>query len=351
MLATNLVRVLIGCAADLAEARRWSEAEARLLEARRIDGGEPQIYAWEGVIAYQQGLFNAALDRLEEALRRDPKLALAHEYIGMVHYKREHLELALRSFKTAIELDPTRKARLESFMSKLEKELEREGAMRVLRSTHFLCKFGDEQERQVAEEVLDYLEDAYTRVGRSLREYPQETLTVVLYADRDFQAATGAQGWAAGIFDGKIRVPIRNFRGVRRQIRAVLCHEYSHFVARQICADLPAWLNEGLAQLMEGRDPRDVAALLAGLAEKDKLVPLAGMVTTFAGESDATKVRVLYAESLSFVGWLARRAGEERLGDLLRALGQRRELDAAFRATYGEGLADLEKAWIGDLGR
>ena len=346
VLTTNLVKSLLLWASESVEKKDYITAERRIREAKLIDDKNSRARAYEGVLAYHRGYFSTAMNFLNDALRVNPKEALAYEFIGMIKYKREELQQALASWKLAIKYEPRREKHLKPQIAKVANEFRHEKGMRKERSTHFVCKFGDEQSRDIAGHVLNMLEEAYTIVGSRLRKYPTESLTAVLYADQDFQRATGVHAWAAGIFDGKIRVPVKNFRQARAEVRQTLIHEYCHFVVAKICRRPPAWLNEGLAQLIEGQDPQSVVNLLRDAKSKAALKSFKNLQLSFTTISNTALVRLAYAQSLSFVSDLEQRFGMSRLKNLLRRLGRRESLDRALQATYGRKLSELEQDWL-----
>ena len=60
---------------------------------------------------------------------------------------------------------------------------------------------------------------------------------------------TGAEEWVGGLYDGAIRVPVRNFTASEGEIRKKLFHEYTHVAVRSVTNRCPTWLNEGLGSL------------------------------------------------------------------------------------------------------
>jgi hypothetical protein len=52
------------------------------------------------------------------------------------------------------------------------------------------------------------LNAAFWRIGEMLGAYPSASINVVLYSERQFHDITGAPEWAAGGFDGQIRMPV-----------------------------------------------------------------------------------------------------------------------------------------------
>src|SRR2546425_8800921 len=82
------------------------------------------------------------------------------------------------------------------------------GFQRTL-SPHFTVLFEGPAEQRLAAAAVDALEAAYWRIGTALLAYPPTVITVVLYTDEQFRDVTRSPAWAGGVFDGKIRVPMR----------------------------------------------------------------------------------------------------------------------------------------------
>ncbi len=345
----NLVTALLGKASKVMSVRDFAGADRLILEAKRTGPKNPLITAYEGVLAFRRGYMASATTFLNDALRANSKLGVAHEFLGMIHYKAERLPKAIKSWKAAIKVAPQRQKHLGPMIAKAERELKVESKMQTLRSTHFICKFSDAQNRSIANEILKMLEDAYSKVGSELRLYPNESLTAVLYVDREFRGATRAQGWAAGIFDGKIRVPIRNFERSRIPIRSTLIHEYTHFAVSKIARRVPAWLNEGLAQRMEGIDAEADSPFLRGAKERETLKKFQLLSASFATLKDRKTVRLAYSQSLSFVGFLEREYGMSRLVSVLRRMGKGMAANSALLRVMGRDLSALEKLWVAQL--
>jgi hypothetical protein len=130
----------------------------------------------------------------------------------------------------------------------------------------------------------------------------------------------------------------------------VLRHELAHsFVAARAGPGCPTWLQEGIAQWLEGGRPEREDAGLARRARASRLPRLETLEKPFVGlpESEAT---VAYARSLSAVAHLLRLGGEEGIRRLLAALGAGRPAAAALAAAYGMGYGELQRQWEAHLG-
>jgi hypothetical protein len=78
---------------------------------------------------------------------------------------------------------------------------------------HFRSVRGHQQ--MIGDRVARVLEAEYQRIGRTLNSYPSETLTVILYTNREFQDITRSPSWAAGRMTAGFASPWRRARGAR----------------------------------------------------------------------------------------------------------------------------------------
>jgi len=93
---------------------------------------------------------------------------------------------------------------------------------------------------------------------------------------------TEAPSWAGAVNDGKLRIPVGGLSSITPQVERVLKHELTHsFVASIAAGRCPTWLNEGLAQVMEGRDSSETGQELAPLFRQRKEIPLSMLEGSF----------------------------------------------------------------------
>ena len=116
--------------------------------------------------------------------------------------------------------------------------------------------------------VLDVLSQAYKEYARRLGFAPEDPVTVVLQMGTAFQEG-GAPEWAAGTNDGTIRVPVHGLDAPSPQLVRVLRHELAHsFIASRTAGNCPTWLQEGIAQWLEGGDPGRQDAFVAAAVDQ-----------------------------------------------------------------------------------
>jgi len=198
--------------------------------------------------------------------------------------------------------------------------------------------------------VLDVLSQAYKEYGRRLGFAPGDPVTVVLQMGTAFQEG-GAPEWAAGTNDGTIRVPVHGLDGPSPELARVLRHELAHsFIAARTAGNCPTWLQEGIAQWLEGGDPARQDTTVAAAAAGGRLLPLLTLEAPFQS-LPASDVPLAYAESLSAVAHMIRIRGEAGIGRLLAGLGDRLPSEEALPVALALSYPEFQKSWETQLRR
>ena len=191
--------------------------------------------------------------------------------------------------------------------------------------------------------ILGLLDVAAERVGRALHWEPREPLTVVLYEHRQFRDVTRVHGWATGLFDGKIRLPLPSTLPPVAQLERLIVHEYAHAAIHHLARGrAPRWLHEGLAQALEGLSADPMLRVPGSLS-------LAG-VEALVTDADPLRARAGYDIALWVVRDLLDRGGMEAMRELLSRLGAGDTLDEAAPCVYGLGMGEIEFQWRRVLG-
>lgn len=127
------------------------------------------------------------------------------------------------------------------------------------RSEHFFVSYREEDHDAILRPVLDILETGMSEYSEVLGIAPPSTpVEVILYRKEDFHdVIPGGPGWAEGVFDGRIRVPIARemLSNVQGSLATILRHELSHAVLsfRSGGRSWPTWFDEGVAQYLSCR--------------------------------------------------------------------------------------------------
>ena len=196
---------------------------------------------------------------------------------------------------------------------------------------HFTILFDGPEDAALASRALEVLEAAYYRIGTALYTFPDHPITVILYTQQQFRDVTRAPEWAAGAYDGRIRIPIRGALDKPEELDRVLSHELAHAMIQAIAPrGVPTWLNEGLAVNFE---PRGASWADTEVASSATRLPLTALTGDFAGKS-ADQARLAYAESAV----VARRLLEEGGGSAVVAILEDLSRGLTFRAAVEQRL-------------
>jgi hypothetical protein len=129
------------------------------------------------------------------------------------------------------------------------------------------------------------------------------------------------------------------------RVLRVLRHELAHsFISSRTGNNCPTWLQEGVAQWLEGGDPNRDDAGLASMARAGRLPSLLSLEAPFRGlsESEAT---LAYAQSLSAVAHILRKRGEGGVFRLIAALGDKIPSEEAMPVALALSYPEFQRSW------
>jgi hypothetical protein len=131
----------------------------------------------------------------------------------------------------------------------------------------------------------------------------------------------------------------------------VLKHELTHsFVSQMTSNRCPTWLNEGIAQMEEGKSSASNGRTLAGMFAGGAEIPYNTLEGSFMGFS-GMEATVAYAESLAAAEYIRDTYGMGEIQHVLERLGQGSSSEAALRgAIHGDyrQLRDDMARWLAD---
>jgi len=279
---------------------------------------------------------------LEELLSKTPNSARALYQLGRLHYRQGNFAEARYDLSRALEVDPGH-TEATTLLRRLEREEEVESGFERDTSVHFSLRFEGVFPRDWARDLLDLFETAYQKTGDLLGHYPAQRAQVIVYSPADFRRVSDLPGWAGGVYDGKIRLPVPPGTSSPDQLAGAIFHEYCHHLIFLVTdGACPTWLNEGLAQMMEGLDPQRARQIL-GTGESAHLMPLARLDGPFTRNATRQQAERLYAQALVAASQLIEEKGMAAVRELLGHLGRKRPLDEAMGMVYGMGLDGLDE--------
>jgi hypothetical protein len=159
----------------------------------------------------------------------------------------------------------------------------------------------------------------------------------VLYTQEQFRDVTRSPAWAAGTYDGTIRIPTRGAAEHPEELARVLIHEFVHSVVASIGGTaVPAWLNEGLASALEPGDKGEDDST----GDSDR--PLLSQLERGFGRLSSAQARLAYSESRLAVERLVQLRGMPAVVSLLEDLRRGVPLPSAFHQRIGMRYEDFE---------
>jgi tetratricopeptide (TPR) repeat protein len=285
---------------------------------------DPMLHFGAASSAYALGRRDAALSSLRTAVELDPDFTEALAMLGQVAYERGDTGLAIRSMEKASALRP-RDAGLKDVLDRWRRESSVHDSYFEKPADHFRILYEGGTQQSIGDRVARVLETEYARIGKTLNTFPADTLTVILYTNREFHDLTRSPAWATGNYDGRIRVAVGGTLP-SRELDRVVTHELVHaFVATAAPRRIPAWLNEGLATYLEGSDRSWVPHILR---RATTIVPLESLAQGFSG-LDEEAALVAYAESAVAAEILCAQLGSN-IGAFLQILGNGHSVDQAL---------------------
>lgn len=264
------------------------------------------------------------------------------------------LDLAIPDLKRAVELAPEREE-LPPLLERWMREAELRAAFAQYDSEQFELVFDGSRQSILdgAQRVIDVLEEAYFEFYELFGADPVREngrrLRVALYTPEEFREVTGLGHWAGGAFDGTVKVPVADFERDERRWRETLRHELLHAFVREVGGvGIPGWLNEGLAQHLEGDRGRQIQ-LARGQLEGMEPLPLSELVGSLGALGSADRIRTAYAQSLLFVDFLERQYGISVLVEMVRGAGAS-SAPQVFEERIGIPLAEAHAFLMEELG-
>jgi len=289
-----------------------------------------------GICHYRMNENEKAVNILSDADEMGLFPYKTRKFLALAHYALNDLEESLNYAEEASKLG--KDSELLELIRRLKRE---ESVMRGYKSMgtgNFLIQFSREEHDPLRTVVSDYLKEAYKEIGKELDYFPNKQFTVILYNERDFFDVTRAPGWAGGLYDGKIRIPVRGITGADERLRTVIFHEYTHALISEITPVCPLWLNEGLAEYFSHREH---------IRDLKTVIPLNKIEKRFPS-GDPRLVALAYATSHDAVEYLIEKFGIYSAMELLENFSEGKSIREAFETVLYITYEDFQRKWRAD---
>jgi hypothetical protein len=283
--------------------------------------------------------YTAALDLLDHARSIDPDSAEVAKLSGWGYYGLNRAADAVTQWKRAMELKPDEETK--NALEKAERDAQEEAEYHEGETIHFRLKYNGVATPELAQQVLRALESEFEEISATLNYNPPEPIGVILYTNQTFMDITRAPSWSGALNDGRIRVPVEGLSSMTGELARVLKHELTHsFVAQKTGGRCPVWLQEGIAQYMEGKRSRVNAGSLTAAFENHMEFSLLSYETSWLNlPRDAASNA--YAWSLAVVEEIVTENGVDDLERILERLAAGSSAEDATHAVLHEDYSEL----------
>jgi len=288
--------------------------------------------------------YKQSLEYLDRARRVAPKNADVAKLSGWAYYRLNKLDQAVDEWKSALALRPD--PEVQAALDKALRDKQAEENFRENESSHFLLRYSGASQPELAREVLRTLENHFAAIGSELNFTPPESIGVVLYTQQDFADITRAPAWAGALNDGRIRVPVQGLSGVTPDLSRVLKHELTHsFVQQKTHGRAPTWLQEGLAQWMEGLRSEGDAANLVRIYEQKEAASL-GVLERSWTRLPSEDAAYAYAWSLANVEYIVQTNGMTDMERILDRIAAGISTEEALHQVLHEDYDEISQATV-----
>src|SRR5580704_2584098 len=296
------------------------------------------------VLYLRQSQFTAALDPLEHARRVAPNSPDVPKLMGWAYYGANKMDLAVEEWRRAERLHADPEG--ERALAKAEKDKAEEESYREGETAHFQLKYSGTATPDLAVGILHVLEDDFRDIESQLDYTPPESIGVILYTGQAFADITRAPSWAGAINDGRIRIPVQGLSSVTSELARVLKHELTHsFIAQKSRGRAPTWVQEGVAQWMEGRRSNNAAGALVELVGQGRAPSLQMLEGSWMALS-SDSASFAYAYSLAAVESIIQSGGISDVSRLLDRIATAPSMDAALRESLHADYVELDQQTV-----
>lgn len=272
-------------------------------------------------------------------------LALAEKY-----YTEDRLDLAMRVVQDAFAHEGWQPGLWTAFFNELQCEYDARMASDIRQVDE---KLSIELPRTEPEYTADFLTQAAVESREKVRgvlgaEFNTPVMVTIFLPDAPAQFIVGTYGYVmhkTGL--DKICLPNYTMQS-KTEIRNALTHEFAHVANHELVQrELPHWLDEGIAEYVEGMPPESV--IRSAAAQYPKLLSLSRAEGAFDNpdlrKDEPGKVIAAYKLSASFIDWWIKQFGLPTLHQALNNIKEGQRVDRAIGHATGHSLRSMERDW------
>jgi len=302
----------------------------------------PVILVHYSALLIQLGRARDAINYAHHATSVAPDSADTHAVLGFAYFSADRTRDAIPAWERSLSLRYDKN--VEDYLAKAKREQAAEANFTERETGRFTLRYeGAATKDTLRQQIVATLDKEYDDLSAELGITPYENIPVILYTEQTFFDVTQAPAWTGAMNDGKLRIPVRGVDFINPEMARVLKHELAHsFINQASGGRCPQWLNEGVAQLVEGRSLAIRGTRLARLYKDGNSLPLKQLEKSFLSFSQAQAV-LAYDESLAAASFISDTYGMSDIRRILEHLAQGGTAEDAIRDVIRLDYAQFEE--------
>ncbi|MBC7661491.1 MAG: hypothetical protein H7249_17480 [Chitinophagaceae bacterium] len=302
-------------------AREWPDADTYLTQYIQTQNQDKEAVQMLARVKEYQGLFEEAID-LTHKLEKMPDGGAA-----------------------PVDLEPIKRS-LAAKQDESEKQLMMEtGFFRI----HYQPNVGPD----FIEKVVETLNKTASKLNLDFGiDYPSNVVDIYFHSEERFGEITHSPNWAAGIYDGQIRLPVGQDAVWSEETERSIRHELAHALLSEMVGrrNLPTWFQEGFAQMAECED---LCLHYEYAATTQKFFPIEKFDETFM-KMPTREAQVAYKQSFYMMLLLQRHQGVANMKQMFSLIEGLSVLSSADIVEQGAWTFPMlhqyaKQAWEGQL--
>jgi tetratricopeptide (TPR) repeat protein len=300
---------------------------------------EPIILMNVAFLHLRRSEYKTSLDYLERARAVAPDNPDVAKLSGWAYYGMNKLDQAVAEWRRAYALRPD--PEVQRALAKAQRDKQEEENYRENESSHFTLRYSGAAEPDLAREMLRALEGHFSTIESELNFTPPDPIGVILYTDQAFADITRAPGWVGALNDGRIRVPVRGLKSLTPELSRVLKHELTHsFIQQKTHGRAPTWIQEGIAQWIEGKRSGENASALVQIYDEKQAMTLGQLEGSWMN-MPADVASYSYAWALANIEYIVQSDGMADIDRILSLVAEGSSTEVAVREVLHDGYDDL----------
>ncbi len=339
----------------------YYEAERYLKSALAIEPGNERYasalsnaFFAEANLKVKSGQNDAGLLLYEQAVQTDKTNIRALTQASYCAWTIQKFDLARKYLSQAKAINP--KDKNVELLEKKIAESTPEAVMGNENSEHFILSAEHEFIAKLGgHNILTDLEEAYNEVSYQLNFFPKNRISVVFYRAGEFHEQLQLPHRVNGYFDGKVRISYTADIASVELMKPMIRHELTHaFVNAMERKPIPHWINEGLAQWIEGKKMDTKTRGVLVMNQVLRRVPdIERLDQAFLGQRNPfnnSEMTLVYIKSLSLVEYLIKEKGMASITQFIQDGGSGVSTNDLFKKYFNATAEEIQQGWLRWLG-